>query len=715
MRFQIPCFRFVNIRLVAIFTLELLLTSCGGGNWTPTNSASTSPPLIQAIILGFHSGGIPANQPTAMVGVNDASTGSPITNATVTVNGVTLAYNAALGHEEYEGVVSINPGVTVTLVVQTGGKTYTSTATQITTYPVISTPVSGAAFLSGDANAFAWSSGAPLTSSATYSLIIADANDPVGVSPDISVYSTGVTRTSRIGITPGNKVVILGLSNMTTIASADPNSYMDVGGYSYVPVTVHSLVAPMNVQSTLGDGQVTLTWNQVANATSYNLYYSTIEPFANTQSGTKISGVSAPYTHTGLANGTRYYYVVTAVNANGEGFESAITFASPGATVDLSATAGNMQTTLSWPVVNGATSYALFWDSMAANLIGYNNVSTQIVGVSSPYVHTGLTNGGNYYYKVIAIYPDGWGPADSPVAKAIPGSTLMGGAVQGYPLSLLGNTSPVSTYANASAITTDGNTLYLTDTSNNTIHRLNTISGEMTTIAGSGSIGSANGIGVSASFNVPQGVTTDGNNLYVVDKGNSTIRKITIATGAVTTLAGTPGVVGTGNGIGSVASFDNPWGITTDGANLYVTETSNKDVRKIVIATGEVTTLASGGFTFPTGITTDGTNLYVADRDGNAIKKVVIATGVVTTLAGSGAGGAANGFGTSATFLNPGNVVTDGVNLYVTDNGDLIRKIAISTGEVTTPSMFIPYLQGVTTDGVNLIAVSASFGIYKIF
>lgn len=402
------------------------------------------------------------------------------------------------------------------------------------------------------------------------------------------------------------------------------------------------------------------------------------------------------------------------MNENGEGLESAISFASPGATVDLSATAGNMQTILSWPAVSGATSYALYWDSIPANLIGYSNGSTQIVGVSSPYVHAGLTNGGNYYYKVIAIYPDGWGPADSPVAKAIPGSTLMGGAVQGYPLSLVGNTAPVSTYPNAFSITTDGNILYFSDL-NNTIHRLNIISGEVITIAGSGSYGSSNGVGTSATFRTPRGITTDGNNLYVVDSDNATIRKINIATSEVTTLAGTLGVTGAANGIGSAASFALPWGITTDGTNLYVTETFNNDVRKIVISTGEVTTLAIGGFVSPTGITTDGTNLYVADSSSHSIKKIVIATGVVTTIAGSGVPGAGDGIGTLATFSNPNNIVTDGVNLYVTDNGNLIRKIAISTGEVTTPSMFIPGLEGVTTDGVNLFAVSASFGIYKIF
>ena len=86
----------------------------------------------------------------------------------------------------------------------------------------------------------------------------------------------------------------------------------------------------------------------------------------------------------------------------------------------------------------------------------------------------------------------------------------------------------------------------------------------VTTLAGTGSSGSANGTGTSASFNSPDGITTDGTNLYVADSYNHLIRKIVISTGAVTTLAGT-GSSGSANGTGTSASFYNPEGITTDG------------------------------------------------------------------------------------------------------------------------------------------------------
>ena len=90
----------------------------------------------------------------------------------------------------------------------------------------------------------------------------------------------------------------------------------------------------------------------------------------------------------------------------------------------------------------------------------------------------------------------------------------------------------------------------------------------------------SDGTGTSASFYNPSGITTDGTNLYVSDYGNNLIHKIVISTGVVTTLAGT-GSSGSANGTGTSASFDYPWGITTDGTNLYVADHGNHLIRKI--------------------------------------------------------------------------------------------------------------------------------------
>lgn len=244
----------------------------------------------------------------------------------------------------------------------------------------------------------------------------------------------------------------------------------------------------------------------------------------------------------------------------------------------------------------------------------------------------------------------------------------------------------VANFKRPHGITTDGTNLYIADSFNHVIRKMVIATNVVSTLSGrwntAGAIGSDDGAAKDASFNTPRGITTDGLHLYVTDTGNHTIRKITIATGAVTTLAGTPGVIGRADGIGATASFDSLTGITTDGTNLYVADTKNNSIRKVVIATGAVTTLAGQSGTFgiedgvgararftgPHGVVTDGTNVFVADSFNHAIRKIVIATGVVTTIAGiPGINGRIDGVGLKATFSRPSNLTNDGVYLYVSD------------------------------------------------
>ena len=97
------------------------------------------------------------------------------------------------------------------------------------------------------------------------------------------------------------------------------------GGGSEAPT---ALPAPQNVLSAGGNGQVYLSWGEVSGATTYNIYWSTAAG-VNKLSGTKISVNSSPYYHTGLNNGTIYYYVVTATNQYGESEESPEVSATP--------------------------------------------------------------------------------------------------------------------------------------------------------------------------------------------------------------------------------------------------------------------------------------------------------------------------------------------------------------------------------------------------
>jgi sugar lactone lactonase YvrE len=154
-------------------------------------------------------------------------------------------------------------------------------------------------------------------------------------------------------------------------------------------------------------------------------------------------------------------------------------------------------------------------------------------------------------------------------------------------------------------------------------------------LAGSGSTGSANGTGTAASFNRPISVAVDSSgNVYVADSYNHSIRKITSG-GVVTTLAGS-GSIGSTNGTGTAASFNYPLGVAVDSSGyLYVADTDNHLIRKITPA-GVVTTLAGSGssgnangsstaasFNNPSGVDLDSSgNVYVGDRDNHLIRKI---------------------------------------------------------------------------------------------
>ncbi len=171
------------------------------------------------------------------------------------------------------------------------------------------------------------------------------------------------------------------------------------------------------------------------------------------------------------------------------------------------------------------------------------------------------------------------------------------------------------------------------------------------------------------------------------------------------TLAGSfPTTVASGNtnGTGTTARFDNPIAITSDGTNIYVADIFNNAIRKVVIGTNAVSTLATIT-NLPHGVATDGVNVYVAAYGNHTIQKVDIATGNVTTLAGSPPSGDIVGASTVAKFYQPTYLTTDGTNLFVTDRGNQkIKKIVISTGIVSIVVTSLVQPNGIATDGTNL-------------
>ena len=234
-------------------SLTLILNSCGrGGGGGAIPFVLPAAPFIAAELDSFPTGSVPPGllpsgfNSIASVFVIDDSSGAPITNAAVTMNGVTLTYNGT--NQDYEGNLTVDPGESVTLRVTVGGVTYTASATQFTSYPAITAPVSGAAWPASIANTITWSGGAPTINALFYGLGVLDAADPNGplVWPSgtgdvIQLVSLGTSSFSIPGnsVTAGNRLVIVGIaSDDVVIPNAASGSALVFGGFNYVPISV---------------------------------------------------------------------------------------------------------------------------------------------------------------------------------------------------------------------------------------------------------------------------------------------------------------------------------------------------------------------------------------------------------------------------------------------------------------------------------------------
>ena len=249
--------------------------------------------------------------------------------------------------------------------------------------------------------------------------------------------------------------------------------------------------------------------------------------------------------------------------------------------------------------------------------------------------------------------------------------------------------------------------VYIADTGNNKI-RIVTRTGIITTIAGTGAFGRSGdgGAAISAQLGYPQGVAVDlSGNVYIVDTWNYKIRKVT-STGAITTIAGTGTIGSSGDGgAATSAQLLYPCGVSVDiSGNVYIVDASNNKIR-MVTSKGIITTFAGTGtrgssgdggaatsaqLYNPFGVSVDiSGNVYITDTDNHKIR-MVTSTGIITTFAGMGDRGSSGDGGdggpaTSATLSYPYGISVDiSGNVYIADYGNHKIRMVTSKGIITT-------------------------------
>ncbi|SEO87807.1 NHL repeat-containing protein [Mucilaginibacter gossypiicola] len=354
---------------------------------------------------------------------------------------------------------------------------------------------------------------------------------------------------------------------------------------------------------------------------------------------------------TGLSPKTTYYARAYAVNSAGTGYGKVVQFTTGDGTTSTGGTVSTLAGNDGADFIDGLGSAAFF---------------------NSP---QGLTVGadGNIYVA------DSFNSAIRKVTTAGDVTTLSGNGTIGY---VDGPVATAQFYALQGLVTDASGNIYIADYGNNNIRKISA-DGVVSTFAGSGDAGYADGTGTKATFNSPRALAIDGSgNIFVADLGNNLIRKITPA-GVVTTFAGSRGASYLDNATATSATFNKPNGIAIDASNnIYVAEALNHTIRKIT-PEGVVTTFAGsnkqtallGG---PSAIAFDkSANLFIADQNGRILE--ITKDKVLKVIAGNGTNGFAEGVGTAAKFNSPQGITVDaGNNVYVSDYyNNRIRKIVL--------------------------------------
>jgi sugar lactone lactonase YvrE len=307
----------------------------------------------------------------------------------------------------------------------------------------------------------------------------------------------------------------------------------------------------------------------------------------------------------------------------------------------------------------------------------------------------------------------------------------------GTPTSVTATGSFMSTYA----LAFDGyGRLSFADFSGNHVYRVSQYGGATVLIAGNGTQGGSgdSGLAINAALSHPSDVAFDGaGNLFIADYGNNRVRMVSAATGKITAYAGTGASGWTGDGgQATSATMNSPTGLAFDGSgNLYIADQLNHVIRKVTVATGVITTVAGNGtpgsggdsglatqaqLNGPNSVAVDGAgNLYIADKNNNRVRMVSASSGNMSTVAGNGTStdSGDGGLATQAGISHPVAVAVDAAgNLAIVDNGSTIRMVFAASGIIHTDSVSVGSPVALREDGAgNLYAAdTVAGGLYIV-